>query len=101
MSSEFSKKQETTTYLECFELGIVSENKCFDTGIILDDKSDAESYLSEHQERSVLSAKQSFPVKNCSSNIGKTTTSITIKMMKIPTVFKKYSNARNVIRVLI
>ena len=62
MSTEFCEESDTTTYLECFESGIISKYDYFNMGIVSDDETNTENYLSERQDKSVLSAKQDFEV---------------------------------------
>ena len=65
LSSEVDDVEEHEPCLEFFESGIISEDECFNIGVVMDDEgedNDHESYLSEGQDKSVLSAKQQHKV---------------------------------------
>ena len=55
--------QEKEQALEFFESGVICEDECFDTGIVSDDKeSDRDSILLEGQDKSVLSNQEQFEI---------------------------------------
>ena len=65
LASEIQEEDDNEEYVEVLKLGVTDKMECFDVGLVSDDEEnpdDKESFLSEGQDKSVLSKKQDHEV---------------------------------------